>query len=91
MPYYSFTPANGDPNIGYYHYKLQLRDICGNYSGLSLYHTSVYFINNSGTFTWNTYDVESSATPVANFNLMRDSVNTGNWRVIGIVSGSTIP
>jgi len=86
----SVGPANGNPNVGFYHYKLQIRDTCGNYSSLSPYHTSVYFIDNhNGTFTWNTYDVESSATPVANFNLLRDSVNTNNWRVIGSVAGTT--
>lgn len=86
----SVGPANGDPNIGYYHYKLQLRDTCGNYSAKSPYHTSVFFIDNhTGTFTWNTYDVEGQTTPVANFILRRDNANTNVYVVIGNVSGNT--
>lgn len=83
-------PANGDPNIGYYHYKLQVRDSCGTYSSLSPYHTSVYFNDMlNGTFTWNIYDVEGQTTPVANFVLLRDDNNTGNYLPIGTVAGTT--
>jgi len=85
----SVGPANGDPNIGYYHYKLQLRDTCGNYGTLSPYHTSIYFDDNSGTFSWNIYDVEGQSTPVANFVLRRDNANNGIYVVVGTVSGST--
>jgi len=83
-------PANGDPNIGYYHYKLQVRDSCGTYSTLSPYHTSVYFNDQlTGTFTWNLYDVEGQTTPVANFTLLRDDNNTGNYQPVGSVAGTT--
>ncbi len=86
----SVGPANGDPNIGYYHYKLQVRDSCGTYSALSPYHTSVYFNDQlTGTFTWNLYDVEGQTTPVANFELYRDDNNTGNYLQIGTVAGTT--
>lgn len=86
----SIGPANGDPNIGFYHYKLQTLDTCRNYSALGPYHTSVYFIDNhTGTFTWNTYDVEGQPTPVANFILRRDNANTGVYVVVGNVSGNT--
>jgi len=85
----SVGPANGDPNIGYYRYKLQLRDTCGNYGTLSPYHTSIYFDDNSGTFSWNIYDVEGQSTPVANFVLRRDNANNGVYVVVGTVSGST--
>jgi hypothetical protein len=86
----SIGPATGDPNVGYYHYKLQIRDSCGNYSALSLYHTSVFFVDgHTGTFTWNSYDVEGQPTPVGNYYLMRDSANINDWRIIGIVAGST--
>ncbi len=83
-------PANGDPNIGFYRYKLQLRDTCGNYSLLSPYHTSVYFVDlQTGTFSWNTYNVEGQATPVANFILRRDNANNNIYVVVGTVSGNT--
>lgn len=82
-------PANGDPNVGSYRYKLQIRDTCGNYGSLSSYHNTVYFIDNqNGTFTWNTYDVEGQSTPVANFILERDDANTNVWGNVGIVSGT---
>ncbi len=82
-------PANGDPSIGSYRYKLQLRDTCGNYSALSLYHNTVKITDQqNGNFQWNTYDVESQATPVANFILERDNANNGVWTVVGIVSGT---
>ncbi len=86
----SVGPANGDPNIGYYHYKIQFQDNCGTYSALSPYHTSVYFIDNfNGTFTWNLYTVEGQSTPVSNFELLRDDANTNNYLPIGSVAGTT--
>jgi hypothetical protein len=83
-------PANGDPSAGSYRYKMQIRDTCGNYSILGPYHNSVWFNDqHTGAFSWNTYDVEGAAnTPVSNFYLMRDSVNTGNWRAIASVAGT---
>jgi trimeric autotransporter adhesin len=86
----SVGPANGDPNIGSYRYKLQIRDVCGNYSAKSPYHNTVYFVDNqNGTFTWNTYLVEGmGSTPVVNFNLLRDTLYNGNWAVIGTVAGT---
>lgn len=85
----SVGPANGNPNIGTYRYKLQIKDSCGNLSPLSPYHNSIYFSGNTGTFTWNTYAVEGQTlTPVTQFNLLRDDFNTGTWAVIGTVAGT---
>lgn len=85
----SVGPANGNPNIGTYRYKLQVKDSCGNSSPLSPYHNSIYFVGNTGTFTWNTYAVEGQTlTPVTQFNLLRDDFNTGNWQTIGSVAGT---
>lgn len=83
-------PANGDPNIGTYRYKLQTRDTSGAYGVMSPYHNSVYFVNNNnGTFTWNLYSVENaSITPVSSFSLQRDDNNTGAWHTIGTVAGT---
>lgn len=81
-------PANGNPNVGTYRYKIQLKDSCGQLSQMSGYHNSIYFINNSGSFTWNTYDVEGLTTPVTQFDLMRDDNSTGNWHSIGTVAGT---
>jgi len=85
----SVGPANGDPNIGTYRYKLAVKDSCGYISAMSPYHNSVYFIDNqTGTFTWNTYAVENATTPVTQFNLMRDNANNGIWTLVGSVTGT---
>lgn len=87
----SIGPANGNPMVGSYRYKLQTRDACGNFSALSPYHNTVYFTNPSaGLFTWNLYSVEGQVTPVTNFQLMRDSINNGNYKAIGSVAGTQI-
>ncbi|HWY34574.1 MAG TPA: hypothetical protein VNX68_08000, partial [Nitrosopumilaceae archaeon] len=86
----SIGPANGNPNIGTYRYKLQILDTAGTYSLLSPYHNTVYFVsNNNGTFTWNTYNVEGqSVTPVTQFDLLRDNLNTNTWVYVGSVAGT---
>ncbi len=84
-------PANGDPSIGSYRYKLQIRDTCGNLGSMSNYHNTVKITDQqNGTFSWNTYDVEGQSTPVANFILERDNANNGVWSVVGIVSGTQL-
>lgn len=84
-------PANGDPNISTYRYKLRLRDTCGTYGLLGPFHTSIYFNDlHNGSFTWNTYMVEGMAnTPISTFELLRDSNNTGYWKVIGTCAGTS--
>jgi len=85
----SVGPANGDPNIGTYRYKIAVKDSCGYISAKSPYHNSVYFIDlQTGTFTWNLYAVENATTPVTQFNLLRDDLNNGVWAVIGTVTGT---
>lgn len=87
----SVGPANGDPNITSYRYKLQLRDSCGNYSALSPYHNTFYFtaINNTGNFIWNSYTVENlTLTPVSTCNLLRDNLGTNTWTVVGNCAGT---
>ncbi len=86
----SVGPANGDPNITSYRYKLQLRDSCGNYSLLSPYHNSFYFTAiNNGNFIWNSYAVEGqSLTPVSTCNLLRDNNATNTWTVVGSCAGT---
>ena len=87
----SVGPANGDPNITSYRYKLQIRDTCGNYSTQSPWHNTVYFITNTtGTFFWNTYNKEFQAsTPVSTFELVRDNNATGTWTLVGTSAGTS--
>jgi len=85
----SIGPANGDPNIGTYRYKIAVKDSCGYISQKSPYHNSVYFIDNqTGVFTWNLYAVEGQITPVTQFDLMRDNANNGIWILVGSVTGT---
>lgn len=82
-------PANGDPNIGTYRYKLQTLDTAGNLGKMSPYHNTVFFVDNGGgVFTWNTYQVENATTPVVTFNLVRDNLHNGNYINIGTVAGT---
>ncbi len=86
----SVGPANGDPQIGPYRYKIQIVDTAGTYSPLSPYHNSVYFTNSGGgTFNWNLYSVENlTVTPVTQYDLVRDDQSNNNWNVVGTVAGT---
>ena len=91
----SIGPANGNPNVGTYRYKIQIRDICGNLSALSLWHNTVFFINSSGTFFWNEYKIEgdpiptATSNPMTQFDLVRDDfAPTGNYNTVGTVAGT---
>lgn len=91
----SIGPANGDPKISTYRYKIQLRDTCGNYGQLSLWHNTVYFTHTGGTFFWNNnYTIEGNPTPinpVINYSLIvfPDPVLLpGTYSVVGATSGN---
>lgn len=86
----SIGPANGDPNITSYRYKLQLRDSCGNYSALSPYHNCFYFTAiNNGNFIWNSYEIEGQpVTPVTTCDLFRDNFGTNSWTAVGSCAGT---
>jgi hypothetical protein len=84
----SIGPANGDPNLTYYKYKLQLRDSCGNYSAMSLWHETVFVQDQqNGNFNWNTYAIESSVSPVANYNLKRRDLVVGTETLVANTVG----
>ncbi len=90
----SIGPANGDPNISTYRYKLQIRDTCGKYGPKSLWHNTVYFIHSGGVFYWiNNYSVEGTVfptNPVQTYSLMvcpNPSVSTV-FTAIGITTGN---
>lgn len=86
-----YFPFTGDPNVGTYRYKLQIRDSCGNLGAMSLFHNTIYANQTGGTFNWNHYQIEGQATPLPQLSaylLERDNNNTGSWTVIGGVAGS---
>ncbi|MCE3225788.1 MAG: hypothetical protein K0S32_339 [Bacteroidetes bacterium] len=67
----SVGPANGDPNISTYRYKIQIRDTCGSYGPKSDWHNTVYFTHTGGTFFWtNNYMIEGGINPVQTYSLM---------------------
>ncbi|HXB40318.1 MAG TPA: PKD domain-containing protein, partial [Bacteroidia bacterium] len=86
----SVGPANGNPNVGTYRYKLQAVDSCGNYGPKSPYHNTVFFVDNhTGTFIWNKYLIEGqTGSPITQYNLLRDNLNNGMWQVVGSVAGT---
>lgn len=86
----SVGPANGDPNVGTYRYKLQLLDSCGNYSDLSPYHNTIYILDiGSGQFSWNVpYTIEGEANPVTNYILICDTAGLNSWFPVGTVAGT---
>jgi len=85
----SIGPANGNPNLTYYKYKLQIRDTCGNYSPLSLWHETIFIQDQqNGNFNWNSYAIESSTTPVANYNLKRRLLSTGTETLVVSLVGN---
>lgn len=83
-------PANGDPNLSYYRYKIQIRDSCGNYSALSKWHETIFVQDQqNGNFNWSLYAIESATTPVSNYNLKRRSLTTGTETVVASVTGGS--
>jgi hypothetical protein len=86
----SIGPANGNPNLASYRYKLQVLDTCGNYSLLSPYHNTIYIVDDGlGAFSWSIpYTIEGQANPVANYILLCDTANVDVWGPVSVVSGS---
>ncbi len=85
-----YFPNTGDPNVGAYRYKIQVRDTCGNYSNLSPFHNTVFMNQNAGTFTWNQYGIEGQPVPIpalSSYVLYRDDDYSG-FNPIGSVAGS---
>ncbi|MES2285882.1 MAG: T9SS type A sorting domain-containing protein [Bacteroidota bacterium] len=83
-----YFPVTGDPNISSYRYKLQIRDINGNYSSLGLYHNTIHILNNNGNFSWNFYEIENTPNPVTFYELKRDNLNDGHWITVAGVAGT---
>lgn len=85
----SIGPANGDPNLTYYKYKIQIKDSCGNTSPMSLWHETIFIQDQmNGNFNWNMYAIEgTTATPISNYNLKRRMVSTGTETLITSTTG----
>lgn len=82
-------PANGDPNLTYYKYKLQIRDSCGNYSALSKWHETIFIQDQlNGNFNWNSYAIEISVPPITLYNVKRRSLSTGTETLIASTVGN---
>lgn len=85
----SIGPANGDPNLTYYKYKLQIRDTCGNYSALSKWHETIFIQDQlNGNFNWNSYAIEASVPPITLYNVKRRMVSTGTETLIASTVGN---
>jgi hypothetical protein len=86
----SVGPANGDPNIASYRYKLQIRDLCGNYGLLSRFHNTIYIEDaGAGQFAWSIpYMIENGPNPVNNYILLCDTANIDFWTPVRTVAGT---
>lgn len=86
----SVGPANGDPNITTYRYKIQMRDTCGRYGAKSLWHNTVYFTHTGSTFQWNNYMIEGNINPVQTYSLMVWPVYsvTTTYSLVGTTAGT---
>ncbi|MFN6037881.1 MAG: T9SS type A sorting domain-containing protein [Bacteroidota bacterium] len=85
-------PANGDPNVSSWRYKISVIDSCGNESTLSPYHQTIFIQNTLGNFSWNHYQIENVTTPVPtlqNYVVYRDDLSNGNWQIIQTLSASS--
>jgi hypothetical protein len=79
----SIGPANGNPNLTYYKYKLQIKDSCGNTSPMSLWHETIFIQDQlNGNFNWNSYAIETSSPPISNYNLKRRDMATGTETLV---------
>ncbi|MDF2437486.1 MAG: hypothetical protein K0Q95_1862 [Bacteroidota bacterium] len=87
----SIGPANGDPNIASYKYKLQILDTCGNYGALSAYHSTIYITEDGlGMFSWALpYTIEGLPNPVNNYILLCDTANVDVWGPVQTVAATS--
>lgn len=84
-------PANGNPNLTSYKYKLQIRDTCGNYGSLSLYHQTIFIQDQqNGNFNWNSYAIEANPSPVSNYVLSRQNVISGITTTVGATTANLL-
>jgi hypothetical protein len=87
---YGPTLANGDPNVGAYKYKIQIKDSSGIYGLVSPFHLTLFISNNGSQFSWNNgYTIEGVGSPVNNYVLMRDDNRTNSWKPQGSVTASS--
>ncbi len=90
----SIGPSNGDPNITTYRYKIQARDMCGNYGAQSFWHNTVYFSHTAGNFFWSSnYMIETAtvpSNPVITYSLMVciNPTISPVYNVIGVTAGN---
>ncbi|MCW3071263.1 MAG: hypothetical protein JWO44_1153 [Bacteroidetes bacterium] len=86
----SAGPANGDPNLAAYRYRIQVLDTCGNYGPMSLYHSTIYIVDDGlGEFSWaSPYMIEGMPNPVTNYVLLCDTANVDVWGPVQTVPGT---
>lgn len=88
----SLYPANGNPNVSSWRYKISVIDNCGIESPKSPYHQTMFMQSSVGNFSWNHYQIEGQPTPVTNLQnylFLRDNLSNGNWTPIQTLSASS--
>jgi hypothetical protein len=87
----SIGPISGDPNSSSHRYKLQYLDTCGNYSPQSVSHMSIKIIDNqTGTFSWNYYEINGVQQQSTTFMLWRRNILTGVTTTVNFSASTNI-
>lgn len=86
----SIGANNGDPNTGSSRYKLQIRNTAGNYSTLSLYHSTLYIADGGlGDFEIKVhYSIEGLSNPVNTYMLLCDTLSNDVWIPVATISNT---
>lgn len=85
----SIGPNNGNPNFSSYKYKVQFRDTCGNLSPMSDYHKTIFIQDfQTGSFSWNYYNIAGVDQQSINYVLYRRNVLSGVTTSVGGTSGT---
>ena len=81
-----YADLTANPNISEYTYHIKILDTCGTIIGPGLFHRSI-FLNYTGlgNFTWTDYEIENQTNVVSRYNFWRDSVASGDWRILDTI------
>lgn len=71
------------PSSSAYRYKITAKTSSGQEAELSLYHTTVFLTYlGEGVFFWTPYEIENSNVTVTNYEIYRDSLSSGHFKLI---------
>jgi hypothetical protein len=87
-----FIDSTANPNVTSYRYKIAARDLMGNESEKSLYHSTIHMQDlGFGNFQWTQYEIEGTPQPlpVTFYNIFRDDNSVSGYNLLFSLSGSS--